>query len=31
MDQDPAVQAGFFDHEIHPVMLPALDSLRVRY
>jgi uncharacterized protein YciI len=31
MDQDPAVQAGFFAHEIHPVMLPNLESLRVRF
>ena len=31
MDQDPAVQAGFFAHEIHPVMLPNLESLHVRY
>lgn len=31
MEEDPAVKAGFFDHEIHPAMLPALDSLRVRY
>jgi len=31
LDQDPAVQAGFFAHEIHPVMLPDLESLRVRY
>jgi len=31
MDQDPAVQAGFFAHEIHPVLLPSLDTLRVRY
>jgi uncharacterized protein YciI len=31
MDKDPAVQAGFFDHEIHPAMLPSLDTLRVRY
>lgn len=31
MDQDPAVQAGFFDHEIHPAMLPSLDTLRIRY
>ena len=31
MEQDPAVQAGFFAHEIHPVMLPNLESLRVRF
>ena len=31
MEQDPAVQAGFFGHEIHPAMLPSLDSLHVRY
>ncbi|MGZ5957944.1 MAG: YciI family protein [Myxococcaceae bacterium] len=31
MEQDPAVQAGFFDHEIHQAMLPSLDSLRIRY
>ena len=31
MEQDPAVQAGFFGHEIHPAMLPSLDSLRIRY
>ncbi len=31
MDQDPAVQAGFFDHEIHPAMLPSLDTLHIRY
>jgi len=31
MGQDPAVQAGFFDHEIHSAMLPSLDSLRIRY
>ncbi|HZJ53655.1 MAG TPA: YciI family protein [Myxococcaceae bacterium] len=31
MEQDPAVQAGFFAHEMHPAKLPALDSLRVRY
>ena len=31
VEQDPAVQAGFFAHEIHPVMLPNLESLRVRY
>ena len=31
VEQDPAMQAGFFAHEIHPVMLPNLESLRVRY
>lgn len=31
LDQDPAVQAGFFDHEIHAALLPSLDALRVRY
>jgi len=31
MEQDPAVQAGFFDHEIHRAMLPSLDTLRIRY
>jgi len=31
MDQDPAVKAGFFAHEIHPVLFPSLDTLRVRY
>ena len=31
MDKDPAVQAGFFDHEIHPAMLPGLESLHIRY
>lgn len=31
MEQDPAVQAGSFDHEIHQAMLPSLDSLRIRY
>lgn len=31
MEEDPAVQAGFFGHEIHPAMLPSLDSLRIRY
>jgi uncharacterized protein YciI len=31
VEQDPAVQAGFFAHEIHPLMLPNLESLRVRY
>jgi uncharacterized protein YciI len=31
LDQDPAVQAGFFANEIHPVMLPDLESLLVRY
>jgi uncharacterized protein YciI len=31
MDQDPAVQAGFFDREIHPAMLPSMDTLRIQY
>src|SRR5262249_39399589 len=31
MEQDPAVQAGFFDQEIHRAMLPSLDTLRIRY
>jgi uncharacterized protein YciI len=31
MDEDPAVQAGFFAHEFHPVMLPSLEGLKVRY
>ena len=31
MDRDPAVQAGFFALEIHRLMLPNLQSLRVRY
>jgi uncharacterized protein YciI len=31
MEEDPAAQAGFFAYELHPAMLPALDSLRVRY
>jgi len=31
MELDPAAQAGFFAHEIHPAMLPSLDTLRIRY
>jgi len=31
MEEDPAVQAGFFDHQIHPAMLPSLETLRIRY
>jgi uncharacterized protein YciI len=31
MDGDPAVQAGFFGHEIHPALFPALESLRIRF
>ena len=31
LEQDPAVKGGFFAYEMHPAMLPSLDSLRVRY
>jgi len=31
MDEDPAVQAGFFANEVHPVMFPSLDRLKVRF
>ena len=28
---DPAVQAGVFELEVHPLILPNLDSLRIDY
>ena len=31
LEEDPAVQAGVFAHEVHPAFLPSLDGLRVRY
>ena len=31
LEQDPSVKGGFFAYEMHPAMLPSLDSLRVRY
>jgi hypothetical protein len=31
VDEDPAVEAGFFSNEVHPILLPSLEALRVKF